>query len=106
MQLLKAVTGSFNSDFEPVVVQINQSSDEVNEMIRLVEARLNTTHRDAVQKRILETIIYRKERVKAETNRMAQDQLELRRKFKIVGSPFSGTSLITMLHRNPSSIQA
>lgn len=100
IQLLKAVTGSFNSEFEPIIIQINQSSDEVNETIRLVEARLNTTHRDEAQKNIFETMIYRKERVKAEANRLAQDQLERRSEFWTIESAFSCAKLLKMPQRS------
>jgi hypothetical protein len=83
IQLLKAVTGSFNTEFEPLLIQINSSSDEVNETIRLVEAKLSTSERqgqrlerDEAQKHRLETIVHRKERSKAEADRAAQKQLE------------------------------
>ncbi|KAG9563865.1 hypothetical protein KCU71_g6443, partial [Aureobasidium melanogenum] len=86
IQLLKSVTSSFNSDFDTIMMQIEQSSEEVKETIHLVEATLDTgerqdqrKEREAAEKYRLSSIIYRKERQKDEANRLAQKQLEKRR---------------------------
>lgn len=77
------MTGSFNSEFESVLIQIDKSSSEVNETIRLVEAKLSVTERqdqrserDEAQRHRLGSIVHRKERELAEANRLAQKQLE------------------------------
>jgi hypothetical protein len=77
------MTGSFNSEFEPLLIQINSSSNEVNETIRLVEAKLSTSERkyqrserDEAQKYRLESSIHRQERLKIEAARSEQMQLE------------------------------
>ena len=81
------MTGSFSLDFEDILVQINRSSDEANETIRLVEAKLSSSERqdqrserDEARKHRFDTIVHRKERVKAEADRSAQKQLERRSK--------------------------
>ncbi|KAH0168500.1 hypothetical protein KCU67_g3455, partial [Aureobasidium melanogenum] len=86
LQLLKSVTSSFNSDFDTIIMQIEQSSEEVKETIHLVEATLDTgerqdqrKEREAAEKYRLSSIIYRKERQKDEADRLAQKQLEKRR---------------------------
>jgi hypothetical protein len=78
------VTGSFNTEFQYILDQIDSASDEVNETIRLAEAKLGTTERqsqrserDEAQKYRLETMIHHKERLKAEADQSAQKQLEL-----------------------------
>jgi hypothetical protein len=79
------VIGSFDSEFDSVLTQIDRSSDEVKETIRLVEAKLNISERrdqrserDEASRYRLETIIHRKERKNAEADRLAQKQLERR----------------------------
>ncbi|KAG9757954.1 hypothetical protein KCU73_g4151, partial [Aureobasidium melanogenum] len=86
MQLLKAMTGSFSSEFAVIMVQIDQSSKEVKETIRLAEAKLSTTERqhqraerEAAEKHRLSSMIYRKEREKFEADRVKQMQLEKRK---------------------------
>ena len=79
------MTGSFDSEFDSILTQINRSSDEVKETIRLVEAKLSISERqdqrlerDEALKHRLESIIHRKDRMKAEAERLAQKQLERR----------------------------
>lgn len=91
MQLLKAVTSSFNSEFDPIIVRIDQASEEVHATIRLAEAKLSTaerqvqrTEREEAQKFRLSSVTYRKEREKIETDRVAQMQLEKRSEFRIL----------------------
>lgn len=115
IQLLKAMTGSFDSEFEPILVQIDRSSDEVSETIRLVEATLSTgerhdqrAERQEAQNHRLETIIHRKERMKVEADRMAHKQLERQSEFHSVELISFACHGLTRLerYRNPSSIQA
>ncbi|KAH0360412.1 hypothetical protein KCU65_g9409, partial [Aureobasidium melanogenum] len=82
IQLLKAVTSSLTSDFGSIMMQINQSSKEVKEIIGLAEAKLNSaerqdqrTERNAVEKYRLSSMLYRK----AEAERVVQMQLEKRK---------------------------
>lgn len=86
-QLLRAVTGSFSSEFEPLLSRINFCSDEVDQAIRLAEANLNnferqlqSSERDAAERHRLSTILHRKEQAKVEADRITQMQLERRRK--------------------------
>ncbi|KAG9674897.1 hypothetical protein KCU99_g3333, partial [Aureobasidium melanogenum] len=83
IQLLKAVTSSFSLDFASIMMQIDQSSKEVNETILLTEAKLDTAERqdqraerEAAERYRLSSMLYRKERERTEADRMAQMQLE------------------------------
>lgn len=88
VQLIKAVTGSFDSDFEPLLIQVNDSRKDVNEAIRLAEAKVSSSERqlqaaarEAAEKRWNSEITHRKERAKAEAERLAQKQLDRHREY-------------------------
>ncbi|THX33193.1 hypothetical protein D6D12_01670 [Aureobasidium pullulans] len=85
-QLLRAVTGSFTSDFEPLLLQINQTSEEVDEAIHLAEAKLNhnerqlqTLERQSNEKYRRITFANSRQREKSEAHMAAQMQLDRQR---------------------------
>lgn len=70
------------------MMQIDQSSKEVNETILLTEAKLDTAERqdqraerEAAERYRLSSMLYRKERERTEADRMAQMQLEKHSEF-------------------------
>lgn len=90
------MAGSFNSEFGPILSQVDKSSNEVNETIRLVEAKLGTaerhdqrSERDEAHKFRLESIADRKKREVTKADRMVQKQLERQRKSRLLNSIFS-----------------
>ncbi|THX20504.1 hypothetical protein D6D17_00616 [Aureobasidium pullulans] len=83
MQLIKAVTGSFESDFGHLLTQVRNSSEEVNEAIRLAEAKLGhrerqlqDSERGAAERYRLGGIMHRQQWAKAEAERLEHMQLE------------------------------
>ncbi|KAH0170918.1 hypothetical protein KCU67_g2421, partial [Aureobasidium melanogenum] len=85
-QVIKALSGSYRSEFDSLLNQVDKASDEVKEAIHMAEADLGSTERQLQQSERaaagqyrLDAMAYHRQQENAEAQRTTQTQLDVQR---------------------------